>query len=164
MFMKSLCQYYDSLYSNGDIEAPIGFENIKIGAVIVIDNNGNCVDVEIMNNDEGEVGVNFICPIKPVNKTSGTCPSLFYGTIDYVFGLVSYHNVYDVIKNSCNGSVIDSFKKRYENCLFIDEKSIITFINNRCNNKEPIKKIQKLYENVKDRNKQFKNIRFKRYR
>lgn len=138
MFMKSLCQYYDNLYSNGDIEAPTGFENIKIGAVIVIDNNGNFVDVEIMNNDEGKIGVEFICPLKPVNKTSGTCPSLFYGTVDYVFGLVSYNNVYDVIKN--NDSLINSFKKKYENCLFIDEKSIITFISNRCNNKEAIKK------------------------
>lgn len=156
MFMKSLCQYYDNLYSNGDIEAPTGFENIKIGAVIVIDNNGNFVDVEIMNNDEGKIGVEFICPLKPVNKTSGTCPSLFYGTVDYVFGLVSYNNVYDVIKN--NDSLINSFKKKYENCLFIDEKSIITFISNRCNNKEAIKKIQKLYESAKDKNEQFKNI------
>jgi CRISPR-associated protein Csd1 len=44
MILQSLCQYYDRLQQNADVEIPeIGFSQEKISFVIVIDKNGNMV-------------------------------------------------------------------------------------------------------------------------
>lgn len=89
MILRALYDYYDSLndYQENYL-APIGFEDREIGFVIVIDGDGNFLDIEDFNNSEG--GAQEFRVVQYIERTSNASEiaCVFWDTPEYVINLL----------------------------------------------------------------------------
>lgn len=91
MILQALNEYYQRKTREGGTElAPVGFEKKEIPFIIVLDREGQFVDLEDTRTGEGKkkTGRVFIVP-QGEKKTSGILANLLWDSIDYVLGVVS---------------------------------------------------------------------------
>jgi len=89
MILQSLKDYYDRKAADPDSGiAPIGWEKKEIPFIIVIDRDGNIVQIEDTRENEGKNmrARSFIVP-QGVKKTSGIAANLLWDVAGYVFGI-----------------------------------------------------------------------------
>lgn len=89
MILQALKEYYDRKASDPDSDiAPEGWERKEIPFVIVIDKDGNLVQIEDTRDGEGKKkrAKTFIVP-HAVKKTSGIAANLLWDVAGYVFGV-----------------------------------------------------------------------------
>lgn len=107
MILKALYDYYQRKLKLGEI-APLGFEDVNIRFVVVIDKNGNFSSLEDKQTDKQFKGRVYRIP-KGVDKSSDIQANLLWGKADYVFGYVDE----------------DAIRKKFENENGVDvEKKI----------------------------------------
>ncbi len=85
MILKALYDYYQRKSKLGEI-APLGFDDVRIRFVVVIDNNGNFFSLEEQTDEQLEGRV-YRIP-KGVDTSSNILANLLWGKANYVFGYV----------------------------------------------------------------------------
>ena len=91
MILQALTEHYERKARSGDPElAPLGFEKKEIPFVIVLNEDGEFIDLEDMRTGEGKkkTGRMFTVP-QGEKKTSGILANLLWDSLGYVFGIVS---------------------------------------------------------------------------
>lgn len=123
MILQALCKYYQRKADSGEI-APFGFEYKEIPFIIVIDKNGNFVNIEDTREGEGKKkkGKVFLVPIA-VKRTRGIKANLLWDTAEYVFGIGDRPDA---------GEKKSAFLERSETLSFKNEKIniLINFLRN----------------------------------
>jgi CRISPR-associated protein Csd1 len=89
MILAALKEYHDRLAANGDI-APPGWDKKGIDYIVVIDRDGNPVNLECTQEKQGKkmVAKSFLVP-SPVKRSSGVKSNLLWDNIDYTLGICS---------------------------------------------------------------------------
>lgn len=80
MILKALYDYYER---KSEIHAPIGYEKEELDFIIIIDKEGNFVDLQ--NKRENKRGKAYFVP-KAVVRTAAPKPNLLWDKIEYVTG------------------------------------------------------------------------------
>lgn len=91
MILQSLVDYYHRKASQAEGGmAPEGFEKKQIPFVIILDQQGNFVDLEDTRQDEGiaKAGRSFLVP-QAIKRTIKVQPNLLWDNINYVLGIVT---------------------------------------------------------------------------
>jgi CRISPR-associated protein Csd1 len=94
MILQALKEYYDRKAADLDSEiAPMGWERKEIPFIIVLDNEGNLIQIEDTREGEGRRrrAKTFLVP-QGVKKTSGIAANLLWDTARYVFGDIKREN------------------------------------------------------------------------
>lgn len=94
MILQALKEYYDRKAADPDSEmAPQGWERKEIPFIIVLDNEGNLIQIEDTREGEGKKkrAKTFLVP-QAVKKTSGIAANLLWDTAGYVFGDIKGNN------------------------------------------------------------------------
>lgn len=89
MILQSLCDYYRR---QQDELPPPGFERKAIPFVIVLNHEGQFIDIEDTRNntnDKRDKGKLFKVPQGAANRTSGIVPNLLWDRTDYALGIVT---------------------------------------------------------------------------
>lgn len=89
MILQALKEYYDRKVADTDSGiAPVGWEKKEIPFIIVIDRDGNIVQIEDTREGEGKKmrAQSFIVP-QGVKKSSGIAANLLWDVAGYVFGI-----------------------------------------------------------------------------
>src|SRR3990172_7182054 len=89
MILQALKEYYDRRASDPESGiAPVGWERKEIPFVIVLDRNGNLIQIEDTREGEGKKkrAKAFLVP-QAVKKTSGVAANLLWDVAGYVFGV-----------------------------------------------------------------------------
>lgn len=89
MILQSLCDYY---LRQTDLLPPPGFERKAIPFVIVLNQDGQFIDIEDTRSDSNnkrDKGKLFKVPQGASNRTSGIVPNLLWDRIDYVLGIAT---------------------------------------------------------------------------
>jgi len=80
MILKALYDYYER---KAEIQAPIGYEKEELDFIIIIDKEGNFVDLQ--NKRENKRGKEYFVP-KAVVRTASVKPNLLWDKIEYITG------------------------------------------------------------------------------
>ena len=113
MILKALYDYYQRKSKLGEI-APLGFEDVYIRFVVVIDNKGDFFSFEDQQTDEQPKGRVYRVP-KGIDRSSNIEANLLWGKADYVFGYVDEDAIRKKIENENKGKTpqkIEGAKKR----------------------------------------------------
>ena len=82
MILKALYDYY---FSHQDILPPIGMEFNEISFLIVIDEDGNFIELEDCREENGR-GTEYQVP-RAVERTSKDIPNLCWDKYEYILGV-----------------------------------------------------------------------------
>jgi CRISPR-associated protein Csd1 len=124
MILQALKEYYDRKAADPDSDiAPEGWERKEIPFIIVLDNDGNLIQIEDTREGDGKKkrAKVFLVP-QGVKKTSGIAANLLWDTAGYVFGIDTKGNKARAIKQKQN------FLGRLRNELY-DVEVVNTVIN-----------------------------------
>jgi CRISPR-associated protein Csd1 len=160
MILQALCDYYIRTKDSGGNIAPEGFENKEIPFIIVLDENGEVINIERTYEETGKAkkAKEFLVP-HSVKKTSGIKSNLLWDNVEYVLGIETESNFNtDKKKNQYKEKVNKrhaAFKEEIDSLGDIDDKGIKAlklFLNN--DNKEKVlqAKFNQQFEQLKDEN------------
>jgi len=82
MILKALYDYYER---KPEIHAPIGYENEELDFIIIIDSEGNFVDLQ--NKRENKRGHVYHIPKAVIRSGSKVLPNLLWDKIEYIIGI-----------------------------------------------------------------------------
>jgi CRISPR-associated protein Csd1 len=128
MILQALKEYYDRKAADPDSGiAPVGWEKKEIPFIIIIDRDGNIVQIEDTREGEGKKmrARSFIVP-QGVKKTSGIAANLLWDVASYIFGTDRKGNPERALqqKTAFFNKIITHFKEAD------DIKPVIKFLEN----------------------------------
>jgi CRISPR-associated protein Csd1 len=115
MILQALKSYYDRKAAEPDSDiAPEGWEYKEIPFIVVLDYEGNLLQIEDTRQFEGKkkIGKSFLVP-QAVKKTSGISANLLWDTSAYVFGVVNTDNLDKEKSKKVSDRVLEQKKAFY---------------------------------------------------
>ncbi len=145
MILQALKEYYDRKASDPDSIAPFGWERKQIPYVIVLDVEGNAVNIESTYEGEGKKkqAKSFIVP-EGVKRASGIASNLLWDNPEYVLGIsgISKDGVVEIARKADEKT--QAFYDRITSLGDIDDqglKATLKFVSKSPNEKiEDLKK------------------------
>lgn len=87
MILKALYDYYER---KPEIHAPIGYEKEELDFIIIIDKEGNFVDLQ--NKRENKRGHEYHIPKAVIRSGTKVLPNLLWDKIEYITGFSKDEN------------------------------------------------------------------------
>ncbi len=132
MILQSLYNYYQRKSALGEDKiAPIGFENVAIPFIIILDKEGKFIDIQDTRELDGKkkIAKKFLVP-HSVKKAAKIIPNLLWDHSTYIFGLDKKNNEKKALQRKL------SFQNKITS-VFTDHpsdsgiKAILSFLQNR---------------------------------
>jgi CRISPR-associated protein Csd1 len=154
MILQSLCEYYQRKADLGEI-APFGLQYQEIPFVIVIDRNGNFIQIEDTREKRGgKYRAKMILAPLEAERTSNIKSSLLYDTLEYILGIQNKKNNkrIDFLKNIKNTFSDKSLYNIVEPIIKFLEKNSIEEIKQILKKRKDEKSVNILNELINNKN------------
>lgn len=89
MILQELVKYYERLERTSKALPKKGFSKEKFGFVLVIDSNGEFVQLDDIRNPDKKKMLPVLLNVPSVQRTSGIKPAFLWDKAEYLFGVVS---------------------------------------------------------------------------